>query len=256
MPGHSSQCVLRPPCQLSGHCANSGHRREACAAGSTAGRVTGRIKKYCKSSLIRPLAVAPTVSCQLTELLNQTRRPRVLVVGDVMLDRYVWGDVDRISPEAPIPVLNVATCEERLGGAGSVVTLLAALEADVTLATVTADDLEGRKVRQLLEQHQTAADCTLVAADRSTTVKERLLGRTEHRHPQQILRVDRETARPIGDRLAEELLRSIRRHLGNVDVVLVSDYEKGVCAGRKAGRCNLRLRWKGHRLKHLILRSR
>ncbi|NQT13923.1 MAG: bifunctional heptose 7-phosphate kinase/heptose 1-phosphate adenyltransferase [Planctomycetes bacterium] len=171
-------------------------------------------------------------SSELTELLNSPRRPRVLVVGDVMLDRYVWGDMDRISPEAPIPVLSVAKREERLGGAGSVVAMLAALEADVVLATVTADDAEGHKVRDLLAELGAVGDCTLVADDRSTTVKERLLGRTQSRHPQQIIRVDRETTRPIGEKLAGELLRSIEGLLGEVDVVLVSDYRKGVCAGR------------------------
>ncbi len=172
------------------------------------------------------------MSPQLTELLTQTRRPRILVVGDVMLDRYLWGDVDRISPEAPIPVLKIANWEERLGGAGSVVTILAALEADVLLATVVADDAEGRKVRQLLEKYDALADCTLTAADRSTTVKERLLGRTQSRHPQQILRVDRETAEPIGDRFAAEMSAAIGRELSRCDILLVSDYDKGVCADR------------------------
>ena len=104
------------------------------------------------------------------ELLSQTRRPKILVVGDVMLDRYLWGDVDRISPEAPIPVLNVAKREERLGGAGSVVAMLAAMEADVVLATVTADDTEGRKVRDLLDELQATGECTLIAVDRSFSI--------------------------------------------------------------------------------------
>ena len=68
----------------------------------------------------------------------------MLVVGDVMLDRYVWGDVDRVSPEAPIPILKVHQREERLGGAGSVVAMLAALDADVVLATVVAADADGQ----------------------------------------------------------------------------------------------------------------
>lgn len=170
------------------------------------------------------------VSDQLIQLLTQTRRPKVLVLGDVMLDRYLWGDVDRISPEAPIPVLRVVESEERLGGAGSVVTLLGALGVDVLLGTVTADDPEGHSVRRLLDQHGVPEDCVLVDADRTTTVKERMLGRTQSRHPQQILRVDRETTRPIGEDLTEQLLNALRPYLSEVDIVLVSDYEKGVCA--------------------------
>ncbi len=171
------------------------------------------------------------MSDQLIQLLRQTRRPKILVLGDVMLDRYLWGDVDRISPEAPIPVLRVAKSEERLGGAGSVVSLLAALEADVLLGTVTADDPEGQRIRKLLDEQGIPDDCVLAAADRTTTVKERLLGRTQSRHPQQILRVDRETCHPIGEPLGAQLLESVRPHMSDVDVVLVSDYDKGVCAG-------------------------
>jgi D-beta-D-heptose 7-phosphate kinase/D-beta-D-heptose 1-phosphate adenosyltransferase len=170
------------------------------------------------------------VSSQLTELLSQSRRPKILVVGDAMLDRYLWGDVDRISPEAPIPVLSVVMQEERLGGAASVVSILAALEADVALATVTADDADGRKIRDLLQQHGAHRDCTLVAADRRTTVKERLLGRTQSRHPQQVIRVDRDHVEAIDSALAGKLLRAIEGRLDEVEILLVSDYGKGVCS--------------------------
>lgn len=168
---------------------------------------------------------------QLLQLLKQTQRPKVLVIGDVMLDRYMWGDVDRISPEAPIPVLRVVESEERLGGAGSVVTLLVALGVDVLFGTVTADDPEGQRVRRLIDQQGVPGDCVMVDNDRTTTVKERMLGRTQSRHPQQILRVDRETTHPIGEDIAAQMLGSLRAYLGEVDVVLVSDYEKGLCAG-------------------------
>jgi len=172
------------------------------------------------------------VSSQLTKLLQQTRRPKILVIGDVMLDRYLWGDVDRISPEGPIPVLKVSKRENRLGGAGSVVAMLAALEVDVMLAAVVGDDPEGRIVRRLLRELHGTTDCTLTAPDRTTTVKERLLGRTQSRHPQQMIRVDRENSHPIGDRLAGELLQSAGQFLKGADMVLISDYDKGVCAGR------------------------
>ena len=171
------------------------------------------------------------MTSKLTQLLESRHRPRILVVGDVMLDRYVWGDVDRISYEAPIPVLRMDQREERLGGAGSVVAILAALEADVLLASVVGDDPEGRTVRDLLEALNVPSNATLTAADRPTTVKERLLGRTQSRHPQQMLRVDHEGTSPIQPLCGEALLQSIRGSLGAVDLVLISDYGKGVCAG-------------------------
>ncbi|MHC4399786.1 MAG: PfkB family carbohydrate kinase [Planctomycetota bacterium] len=173
--------------------------------------------------------VAGMVS-QLTALLTQARRPRILVVGDVMLDRYLWGDVERISPEAPIPVLRVDKQEHRLGGAGSVAAMLAAMEADVLLAAVTGDDAEGRIVRRLLEEIGVEPACLPSDAQRPTTVKERLLGRTHSRHPQQMIRVDREEVESLRPELAAELMQSVREHLGRVDLVLVSDYKKGVCS--------------------------
>jgi D-beta-D-heptose 7-phosphate kinase/D-beta-D-heptose 1-phosphate adenosyltransferase len=149
-----------------------------------------------------------------------------------MLDRYLWGDADRISYEAPIPVLRVGRTEDRLGGAGSVVALLSALDVDVALAGVTGDDTEGRSIRRLLDDLNVATDRILIDADRSTTVKERLLGRTQSRHPQQMIRIDREDTCSISDELTDRLLAAIRPRLDSVDAVLISDYDKGVCSGR------------------------
>ena len=171
------------------------------------------------------------MSAPLTELLTHARRPRVLVVGDVMLDRYLWGDVDRISPEAPIPVLRVGRQEHRLGGAASVAAMLAALEADVLLAGVTGDDQDGRTLRRLLKEMKIDAGGLLKTPDRPTTLKERFLGRTHSRHPQQMIRVDREDTRPITAASANKLLESVWGRLERIDLVLVSDYGKGVCAG-------------------------
>lgn len=155
-----------------------------------------------------------------------------MVVGDVMLDRYIWGNADRISPEAPIPVLTVTDHDERLGGAGSVVMILAAMDVDVVVATVSADDREGRRIRELLQRDRVDGGCIVSAPGRVTTVKERLLGRTQSRHPQQIIRVDRENCEELGDELSDQLLNAIERRLDEVSVVLVSDYNKGVCSDR------------------------
>ncbi len=85
------------------------------------------------------------MSTALTTLLESDLRPRIMLVGDVMLDRYVWGNVERISPEAPIPILRTGRQEHRLGGAGSVASMLAALGAETILASVVGDDDEGRR---------------------------------------------------------------------------------------------------------------
>lgn len=164
-------------------------------------------------------------------LLEQDLRPRILLVGDVMLDRYLFGDVERISPEAPIPVLRIGKQEHRLGGAGSVASMTATLGAKTILAAVVGDDAEGLLIRDLLEKLGVDSRSVLTVADRCTTVKERLLGRAQQRHPHQMMRVDREVDRPIEADCADELIAGIARSIDGVDLVLVSDYNKGVCKG-------------------------
>lgn len=166
----------------------------------------------------------------LETLLTQTHRPRILVLGDVMLDCYVWGDVTRISPEAPIPVLSVVRMEERLGGAGSVATMLATLASDVALVSVVGNDPQQERVRELLEASGVETGAVVAADDRATTVKQRLLGGTSSRHPQQMIRMDRESRAPVGEAVAARLAAGIRERLTQVDLVVVSDYGKGVCS--------------------------
>jgi len=165
----------------------------------------------------------------LENLLAQPGRPRILVLGDVMLDGYVWGDVSRISPEAPIPVLNVVKTEDRLGGAGSVATMLAALETDVTLLSVVGNDPDRNRVFELLNAARVERGAVITADDRVTIVKQRLLGGTSSRHPQQMIRIDRENRSPVGQPVACQLLDGARERLARVDLVVVSDYGKGVC---------------------------
>lgn len=164
-------------------------------------------------------------------LLHESARPRILIVGDVILDRYLWGNVERISPEAPIPLLRVVSQEDRLGGAGSVAAMLAALEAEVSLVSVVGDDPEGEQVRSLLAAINVDANDTLTLPGRPTTVKERLLGRAQSRHPQQMIRVDREDDSLLSDAQVEQLVDKISKKLPAHDLVLVSDYNKGACTG-------------------------
>jgi D-beta-D-heptose 7-phosphate kinase/D-beta-D-heptose 1-phosphate adenosyltransferase len=171
------------------------------------------------------------MSIASTTLLEQDVHPRVLLVGDVMLDGYLWGDVERISPEAPIPILRIERSEHRLGGAGSVAAMLATLGAQTTLAAVVGDDEEGRTVGELLDNLEINRRLVLSVNDRATTVKQRLLGRAQHRYPHQMMRVDRENVAPISTQAIDQILSGVARCIDEVDLVLVSDYDKGVCKG-------------------------
>src|SRR6516162_1174149 len=123
------------------------------------------------------------MSADLIELVQNFGRPRVLVVGDVMLDRYVWGDAERISQEAPVILLRADKREERLGGASSVATMLRALGARVALAGVIGTDADGERVRHALTDLGIDHEGVVVSPDRPTTVKERYICRAQHRHP-------------------------------------------------------------------------
>ena len=155
--------------------------------------------------------------------------PRVLVIGDLILDRYVWGNAERISQEAPVVLLRADEREERLGGAASVAMLLKALGAVVSLAGVVGDDEPGRRCRQLLDGRGIDHDHVLVDPSRPSTLKERYIGRAQQRHPQQMMRVDYEVTDALSDPLADRLAATLEAELIDFDIVLVSDYDKGVC---------------------------
>src|SRR5258708_33063650 len=111
------------------------------------------------------------MSADLIDLLQRLGQPRVLVVGDLMLDRYVWGDAERVSQEAPVLLLRADKREERLGGASSVATMLRALDAQVMLAGVVGNDFDGRRIRQMLADLKIDHDGVLVDGNRPSTVK-------------------------------------------------------------------------------------
>jgi D-beta-D-heptose 7-phosphate kinase / D-beta-D-heptose 1-phosphate adenosyltransferase len=134
------------------------------------------------------------MTAHLVNTLDSIGSPRVLVLGDLILDRYTWGDAERISPEAPVAVLRADQEEVRLGGAASVAGLLRALDAQVVLAGVVGDDAGGRILRKLLEEAGITHDAVLCDAERLTTVKERFMGRAAQRHPQQMFVSVRPTA--------------------------------------------------------------
>ena len=146
-------------------------------------------------------------------------RARVLIVGDVMLDRYWFGDVGRISPEAPVPVVKIDRVEERPGGAANVARNAAALGAHVSLLSVVGRDEAGASLRKLLRRERISAQLHVDAALK-TTVKLRVIGRR-----QQLVRIDFETT-PGHEALASKL-RDFERLLRSCDAVILSDYGKG-----------------------------
>lgn len=163
-------------------------------------------------------------------------QPRILVVGDIILDRYTWGNAERVSPEAPVLILKADTHEVRLGGAASVAGLLRALDAHVTLAGVIGADTNGRVVRRLLEESGIDASGVLDDDSRPTTTKQRFIGRAEGKQPHQVVRVDEESDQLLSEELRNQLVNVIVNRRQEFDAVLISDYAKGVCRGSEVVR--------------------
>ncbi len=157
----------------------------------------------------------------LLYLLNRFPRVRVLVVGDLMLDRYIWGKVHRISPEAPIPIVQITSESLHAGGAANVVANIRALRGQVTTCGAVGRDAEG--LRLLQEMATIGASTTGVFASRSvqTTSKTRIIA-----HSQQVVRLDREQE-DLDNRVRARLRNYIAQHIDQFDVVVVSDYGKG-----------------------------
>jgi D-glycero-beta-D-manno-heptose-7-phosphate kinase len=156
------------------------------------------------------------------KILDTAITSRVLVVGDVMLDQFIWGSVGRISPEAPVPVVDFDKESFMPGGAANVARNLTALRIPTDLIGVVGDDLAGRQLRELLTG--CAIGCRGVIADRSraTSMKTRIVA-----HKQQVVRIDRETRMPVDKVLTKRLLRAVRSST-EVGAIVLGDYAKGV----------------------------
>ncbi|HET6884478.1 MAG TPA: D-glycero-beta-D-manno-heptose 1-phosphate adenylyltransferase [Pirellulales bacterium] len=167
----------------------------------------------------------------LLAAFDRLGRPSVLVVGDLILDRYTFGNAERVSQEAPVILLRADQREARLGGAANVCNLLRGLDAVVTCAGVIGHDRDGELIRRL--SNEVGVDTSAVFSDpsRPTTVKERFIGRAQGRHPHQMLRVDSEVRDPISPAIERQVLDALVGRLDAFDVVLISDYSKGVCTG-------------------------
>jgi len=168
-------------------------------------------------------------SRNLAHILSTIGRPNILLVGDFMLDKYVWGEVKRISQEAPIPVINVTSEEVRPGGAGSVANNLAELGANVYCCGVIGNDDEGKRLREMLNNLRVETDGIVEDCNRPTTVKVRVMGHLQSagRGVQQLLRIDYEKTDDIQEKIQNEIINKIKDKIQHLDVILVSDMNKG-----------------------------
>lgn len=157
------------------------------------------------------------------DLFQRMRGRRILVVGDLMVDEWIWGTVTRISPEAPVPVVAVREHTFTLGGAGNVASNLRALGAQVTFVGVVGDDAEGKRAEELCAALEVDAAGLLRASDRPTTRKTRVVA-----HGQQVVRADWESTAQLGSADRERVAAEVARRAASSDGVVLSDYAKGL----------------------------
>jgi D-beta-D-heptose 7-phosphate kinase/D-beta-D-heptose 1-phosphate adenosyltransferase len=156
-------------------------------------------------------------------LLAAAGRTRILVIGDVMLDQFIWGSVSRISPEAPVPVVDFSHESYMPGGAANVARNLSALNAGTELFSVVGKDIAGQQLNGLLRQQRVGCGGLLESDTRPTSIKTRIVA-----HQQQVVRVDRESKKELSVADVQGLLRSVEKRIGEADAVVVGDYGKGV----------------------------
>jgi D-beta-D-heptose 7-phosphate kinase/D-beta-D-heptose 1-phosphate adenosyltransferase len=161
-------------------------------------------------------------------LVERFARPRIMLIGDVMVDEYIYGNAERLSPEAPVPVVIEKYRERGAGGAGNVAADLAVLGAEVLCVAIRGADFSGELLVSLLQKSGANTDGVLAFADRPTTCKTRFVGLAQHRHPQQMLRLDHEETRPLRPEQEAKLIAYIRAQMPACDAVCLEDYNKGL----------------------------
>lgn len=164
---------------------------------------------------------------RLKEIVEQFDEAHVLVIGDFMLDKFIQGTVSRISPEAPVPVIDVASEIFRPGGAANAISNIRALGGNTVAVGVIGDDWNGRKLIDLLKQDGVDTECIIVSKERPTTVKTRIIA-----EQQQIVRIDREKRDAIEYEYTKTILDFLNEKINDVDAILISDYDKGVVTNR------------------------
>nr|WP_319572180.1 bifunctional ADP-heptose synthase [uncultured Draconibacterium sp.] len=162
---------------------------------------------------------------EVDKIFNQFSKIRAIVIGDAMVDTYLWGKVDRLSPEAPVPIVSVSTRENRLGGAANVSRNIQELGATPILFSVVGDDDKGREFLNLLEKRDVSSEGIFIDPLRNTTVKNRVISSGK-----QIVRIDEESIDYISEEMESNLINAIKTEMEThlVDVIVFVDYDKGV----------------------------
>jgi D-beta-D-heptose 7-phosphate kinase/D-beta-D-heptose 1-phosphate adenosyltransferase len=164
---------------------------------------------------------------ELKRITDRFGSKTVLVVGDLMLDHYLWGSVSRISPEAPVPVVELSGETTRLGGAANVAANIASFGAAARIVGIVGDDQHGRQLVSELERLSISSESVLVDSGRPTTVKTRIIA-----HSQQVVRTDMESRADLAAALEERVVAALARNMTGSDAVIISDYGKGVLTSR------------------------
>ena len=162
---------------------------------------------------------------RLEKIFSNISGHKILVVGDVMLDEYLWGNVSRISPEAPVPVVEVVKESIKLGGAANVALNIQTLENEPILVGLVGKDKNGEKLKSLLKSRHISDEGIFVDKDRPTTSKIRIIA-----HNQQVVRADKEDTDEIGDEFYQKFLKFINSKIKEIDAIVISDYGKGMIA--------------------------
>jgi len=173
---------------------------------------------------------------RLIQIMQNLPASNVLLVGDMMLDKYLYGNAERVSPEAPVLVLHYQSEELRLGGAANVASMLATLGAKVRAVGVVGDDAPAEDVRKLLRKAGIDPALLVVANDRPTTSKLRLVGAAQHRHAQQLMRLDFENSHSCSNEVVAQILAKVEQAIADCQIACIEDYNKGavppaVCRG-------------------------
>jgi len=164
---------------------------------------------------------------RLDWLFDRFRSRKVIVLGDLMLDRYVWGTVNRISPEAPVPVVEVTNETTRLGGAANVAHNLYSLGATPIPIGVIGDDQPGQQLTALMQSLNFSTDNLIVDKFRPTVVKTRIIANDQH-----VVRADRESRHAINTAISQQVFEAVKKNLEQADAIIIEDYNKGLLTAR------------------------